>query len=339
MKEYKFDDKIEALLPRYCDGHVTDEERKQVEDWMNESADNQRIARQFFMLYLSADTLNVMKKVDTEKALAKVKIRLLRKNGTLAIKWFQRVAAVLLFPLIISILVQLWRNNEPAVPQMMEMKTNPGMTALLTLADGTVVFLNSESSLAYPSSFNGNTREVTLKGEAYFEVAKNPDKRFIVSTPHQSRIEVLGTSFNVEAYEEHTYITTTLIEGKVGFSFEENDASKYINLSPGQKLVYDSENNKISLYQTSGASEVAWKDGKIILNNTSLEEALRMLEKRYGVEFIIKNERLKKSAYTGTFTNQRLEKILEYFKISSKIRWKYISDEKNENKKERIEIY
>ena len=106
-------------------------------------------------------------------------------------------------------------------------------------------------------------------------------------------------------------------------------------------MVYDSETDKVRLYKTSGKSELAWKDGEVVLDNTPLEEALWMLEKRYSVKFVIKNEKLKNSSFTGTFTNQRLEKILEYFKVSSKIRWQHINDDKDgsDRKKEIIEIY
>ena len=99
-------------------------------------------------------------------------------------------------------MVQHWGGSEQELAQMMEVKTNPGMMTSLTLPDGTLVFLNSESTLSYPSRFDSDTRNVTLQGEAYFEVAKNPEKKFIVSTSHQSQIEVLGTHFNVEAYEK-----------------------------------------------------------------------------------------------------------------------------------------
>ena len=211
----------------------------------------------------------------------------------------------------------------------------------LIRSGGTIVYLNSESSLSYPSRFNGDFRKVTLSGEAYFEVAKDPEKKFILSTTHQSQIEVLGTCFNVEAYEQNTEVITTLIEGKVDFMFEKDAGVKHVFLSPREKLVYDSETDKVHLYKTSGKSELAWKDGEVVLDNTPLEEALWMLEKRYSVKFVIKNEKLKNSSFTGTFTNQRLEKILEYFKVSSKIRWQHINDDKDgsDRKKEIIEIY
>lgn len=337
--------RVEELLPRYCDGIVTEEERLQIEVWLNSSEENKRIAKQIHTLYLAMDTVSVFKKVDTEKALQCVKSRMsgqldIKSKKTIWWEWVQRVAVILFVPLLAILIWQNLNGGDKEIAQMMEVKTSPGIMTSLTLPDGTVAYLNSESSLSYPSSFSGDIREVTLSGEAYFEVTKNPEKKFIVRTPHHSRIEVLGTSFNVEAYEDYADVATTLIEGSVHFLYNSNgDVSKQIALSPGQKLLYVSDSDKVKLYNTSGISEIAWKDGKVILDNTSLEEALRMLEKRYGVEFVIKNEKLKNSSFTGTFAKQRLEKILEYFRISSKIHWKYIHDHKNENKKEIIEIY
>lgn len=331
--------KIEELLPRYCEGLTTEEERLQVEAWMDESEENRRMAKQVYALYLATDTLHVMKKVDTEKALSRVKSRMTGKKKTMWWEWAQRAAAVLFIPLLITLMVQHWGNDEQELAQMMEIKTNPGMMTSLTLPDGTLVFLNSESTLSYPSRFNGDTRNVNLRGEAYFEVAKDPEKKFIVSTSHQSQIEVLGTHFNVEAYEKEDRVSATLVEGKIGFIYKCDNASKKVLMAPGQKLIYDSKDSKVQLYATSGESETAWKEGKIIFRNTPLEEGLRMLEKRYNVEFIIKNNRLKGDSFTGAFTNQRLERILEYFQLSSQIRWRYLDSPDITDEKSKIEIY
>lgn len=331
--------KIEELLPRYCEGLATEEERLQVEAWMDESEENRRMAKQVHALYLATDTLHVMKKVDIEKALSRVKSRMTGKKKTMWWEWAQRAAAVLFIPLLVTLMVQHWGNDEQELAQMMEIKTHPGMTTSLTLPDGTLVFLNSESTLSYPSRFDGDTRNVNLQGEAYFEVAKNPEKKFIVSTPHRSQIEVLGTHFNVEAYEKENRVSATLVEGKIGFIYKCDNASKKVLMAPGQKLVYDSKDSKVQIYATSGESEIAWKEGKIIFRNTPLEEGLRMLEKRYNVEFIIKNNRLKGDSFTGTFTNQRLERILEYFQLSSQIRWRYLDSPDITDEKSKIEIY
>lgn len=331
-------EQIEEMLPRYYDGKLTREERRQVEAWMAESDANRRIARQVHLLCLATDTLNVKRKVDTEKALNRVRGRM-AAGKTSWWTWAQRVAAVLFVPLAVALLVQ-YANHSAGPVQMVEIRTNPGVTTSVVLPDSTVVCLNSGSSLSYPSRFEGDTREVALKGEAYFDVAKDKKKKFIVSAAHRSKIEVLGTRFNVEAYEDDENISTTLVEGKVCFLYETRSrVGKKIVMQPGQKLVYNPAEDNVQLYATSGVAETAWKDGKIIFRNTPLPEALRMLEKRFDVDFVISSKRLVDNSFTGTFTNQRLERILEYFKISSKIRWRYLDSADIRDERSKIEIY
>ena len=321
---------IELLLPRYCEGIATVEEQRLVKDWMKESEENRRIVKQMEILYLAADTVHVINNVNTEKALVKVKGKKTERRKVAWWKWAQRVAAVLFLPLLATFLVEHYGGKDADV-QMLEARTNPGMTTSVVLPDSTVVFLNSESSLRYPSSFkNSKERKVELKGEGYFEVTKDVEKHFIVSTVHRSQVEVLGTSFNIEAYEESPEVSTTLIKGKINFSFQEGVRKK--------QIVYDSKKGTARLLETSGETETSWKDGKIIFDNTSLKDALRILEKRYNVVFIQKNP-ARKAAFTGTFTSQRLERILEYFKLSSNIHWKYVDGKDASQKKTHIEIY
>ena len=328
----------EELLPRYCDGAVTEEERLRVEAWLQESPENRKVAEQMQTLYLAADTVNVMKKVDTEKALKKVRSKMVtRKNSPW--EWTQRIAAVLSIPLLIALFVQYMAGRDE-LAQMVEVKTNPGMITTVVLPDSTVVYLNSESMLRYPVRFGRDMREVTLSGEAYFEVTKDPKKKFIVATPHYSQIEVLGTHFNVEAYEDDADISTTLVEGKVCFLYEASaGGAKKVVMAPGQRLVYNVASQNVQLYETSCTSETAWRDGKIIFKDTPMDEALEMLEKRFNVMFIVKNKKLMDNSFTGAFAEQRLERILEYFKISSKIRWRYLESPDIRDEKSKIEIY
>ena len=139
--------------------------------------------------------------------------------------------------------------------------------------------------------------------------------------------------------KKKTGLQQHLVEGKIGFIYSSDNGSKKVLMDPGQKLVYDTRDSKVQLYATSGESEIAWKEGKIIFRNTPLEEGLRMLEKRYNVEFIIKNDRLKGDSFTGTFTYQRLERISEYFQLSSQIRWRYLDSPDIKDEKSKIEIY
>lgn len=110
-------------------------------------------------------------------------------------------------------------------------------------------------------------------------------------------------------------------------------------MKPGQKLLYDTTSSQVKLFRTSGETETAWKDGKIVFLATPLPEALRMLEKRFNVNFVLSNDRLRSEAFNGTFTNQRLERILEIFKISSNIKWRYLDTQNTTNERARIEIY
>ena len=333
-------DMIEYLLPRYCSGEATVEECRQVEEWIRQSDENYRIAKQIHTLYLATDTMQVLSKVDTEKALSSVCQKMSKDSvrpKVTVVTWLQRVAAILFIPLLIAFGIQNLKPRPVEIAQTIEVKTNPGMTTTVNLPDGSVVYLNSESKLSYPSSFDKDKRRVTLQGEAFFEVQKDPEHGFVISTPHETKIEVLGTSFNVEAFEKDAFVSTTLIEGKVRFDYMKNERATAVLMKPGQKLTYSS--SRIQLTETNGESEIAWKDGKIVFLATPLPEALRMLEKRFNVTFVLSNDRLRGEAFTGSFSHQRLERILEIFKISSNIKWRYLDTQDTMNEKTRIEIY
>lgn len=329
---------IESLLPLYCEGLVTEEERIKVDSWLRESEENRRIARQIEMLYMATDTLNVMKQVDTEKALTKVRRRMKKRKEVVWWTWVQRVAAALFLPLLGAYLIERYAQTDTI--QMLEARTSPGMTAKVILPDSSVVHLNSDSRLCYPSSFRGEEeRKVELQGEAFFDVQKNPEQQFIVSTSREAQVRVFGTRFNVEAYSEDPNITVTLVDGRVGFDYPLKKEVKELRLTPGEKVVYNSRSGQVELFKTSCRTETAWVDGKIILENTPIKEVLRILEKRYNVQFIVHPSIKLTGAFTGTFTNQHLDRILEYFKLSVGLRWKYIEPKDPFDIKTRIEIY
>lgn len=327
-------DIVEELLPRYCEGNVSAEEREKVEKWIRQSEEHYKIARQIQLIYLASDTISVMDRVNTDNALSKVDNRIRRSKLKVLFIWGQRVAAILFIPLLVAYLLQVLIPEKQDI-RMLEVRTNPGMTTSLTLPDGTKVNLNSESSLIYPESFEGDLRSVRLEGEAFFEVVKNPEKRFVVTTPHNASVEVLGTSFNMEAFKWDSIVSTTLISGKVAFI----SRSGQVNMKPGEKLVYNIQADRASIYQTNGEAEISWKNGMIIFRKTPFEEALRMLTKRFNVDFVVSNNKYVKDFYTGLFTNHRLEQILDIFNASSGIKWRYIPSENQLDRKSKVEIY
>ena len=181
----------------------------------------------------------------------------------------------------------------------------------LNLADGSKVWLNSASSLRFPVFFAGNTREVELKGEAYFEVSKNEDKKFSVRSGNQT-VEVLGTHFNINAYSDEPSITTTLIEGAVRV-IELNSKKSQI-LRPGEQSKVDRE---IRIHRKDTQAEVAWKDGYFYFENASIETVMRQLGRWYGITARYETE-LPEHHFEGAIaTNLTLLEVLEILQKSN----------------------
>lgn len=333
---------IEDLLVRYYDGKATVDQMQEIEAWLEISNENQQKAKDVYTLLLSTDMKEVIDTLDVEEELIKVKRRMKRTEHPIAWwRWMQRAAAVMFIPMAITILLLLNQSESVSTvhAQMLEVQTQPGVVTSFRLPDSTLVYLNSASSLRYPSNFTGDTREVSLSGEAYFDVTKDPARRFVVSTPQNSKVEVLGTRFNLEAFDDMEEVVTTLVEGKVEFKFRKAGNEQRMIIKPGQKTVYNKKSEEIVVKKTSGESELSWKDMKVIFKQTSLKDALHMLEKRYNVEFIVKTSRYDKYTFTGTFTDQYVDEILENFKISSRIRWRNIEKENKNQGRRLIEIY
>lgn len=173
------------------------------------------------------------------------------------------------------------KGTAGAQAQLNILSTPRGGQYQLTLQDGTKVWLNAASSITYPAVFVDGTRRVKVKGEAYFEVAKNKTKPFIVDVDGQSSVEVLGTSFNINAYSDEDNSRTTLLEGSVKVIGPASDA---VILKPGQQAVMDSRKGVTMLSDIDTEEVMAWKDGYFQFNGTSLAAVLRQLARWYDVE-------------------------------------------------------
>lgn len=333
-------EEIEDLLLQYYEGVTTEEETVRVEEWLGASDENRRIGRHIQTIVLAANVAQVSSKLDVKKALANTHRRMGQKKVSryqVLFRGMQRAAAILFIPLVVSWCALYW-DRDHQVTEMMEVRTNPGMTTSVELPDGTKVILNSSSSLQYPSRFSQEERKVKLVGEAFFSVTKDK-KQFVVDALNGSEIVVHGTEFNIEAYSENRTVQTTLVSGKVSFSYLDNGKRANLMMQPGQKVIYDIVQDKVVVKKVNVDVETSWKDGHLIFKNTPFEEVLKKLSKRYNVTFVLKNPTLKQSSFTATFTKQRLERILENFQISSNIRFKFIEDGDINVERQVIEVY
>lgn len=182
----------------------------------------------------------------------------------------------------------------------------------IVLADGTKVYLNAVSSIKYPTQFNGDQRIVELDGEAYFEVAKNKNKPFIVKSGDQD-IEVLGTHFNVHAYDNESVVKTTLLEGSVAVSYKNQKAI----LKPGQQSNVSDKFNKITIKQVDTEAAIAWKNGRFKFDNADLKTVMRQLERWYGIKVEYRGDVPDVRFNGGTFMNKNLSEVLKVLELSN----------------------
>ena len=166
-------------------------------------------------------------------------------------------------------------------------------------------------------------RRVVLYGEGYFDVTKDPERKFVVEA-QSTEIEVYGTEFNVEAYDDE-YIRATLVSGRIGMKYDDaNHRRQLVQMMPDQQITYNARTGVIYLNTANIPCNTSWKEGKIVLSNTPLKDALRMIGNKYNVSFNIRNDELLGNTFTGTFSNQSLDLILKHFSISSKIKFRRI---------------
>jgi transmembrane sensor len=197
----------------------------------------------------------------------------------------------------------------------------------LTLPDGSKVWLNAASSLRYPTEFNSKERLVELTGEAFFEVAHDPSSPFVVETNRQ-HVKVLGTSFNLYAYNTEKKIITTLVQGSVVLSYADgSDLLKTQQLLPGQQSVL--HDNGMQVKNVEIDQYISWKDGTFMLSNADLATFAQQIERWYDVELLIDSS-LKEVRISGIFSrkanlSELLEAISENEKINFKIEGRRIS--------------
>lgn len=199
-------------------------------------------------------------------------------------------------------------NNVVVVPY--------GGTYILKLQDSTRVYLNSGSRLEFPSQFAKSERRVKMSGEVYFEVTHNEKRPFIIEVEN-TEIRVLGTSFNVKAYPEESFIYATLVEGKIGFT---KDGGSDRILTPGQQLVFGKQREDLVVQAVNTQLYTAWKDGLFWFRDLSLEDILKIVGRWYDLEIFYVNPEVKDVRYSGKMKMySAVEDILRKFEKSDEV--------------------
>lgn len=189
----------------------------------------------------------------------------------------------------------------------------------LTLMDGTRIWLNSNSKLRFPSEFGSGIRKVELKGEAFFEVAKDSVHPFVVNA-NKAQVKVLGTSFNVNAYSDLNEIVTTLVEGRVEVS--DTLFGNKVKLLPNEQYRFNKLTGKTLKQIVDTEIYTAWKDGRFVFENESLEDIMTRLSRWYNVDVSFLNESVKKLRFSGDLTRyDNIDQILELIEVTQKVKF------------------
>ncbi len=234
------------------------------------------------------------------------------------IQAFSKIAAILLLPLLLAgslTIGYLLQSSKATMEQSVSSVIHApmGSRVSFSLPDGTKGWLNSGSSLTYSIPFSNN-RNVSLDGEAWFDVTHDQEHPFEISAG-KSIVKVLGTSFNVSAYQEAQYIEVVLQQGRV--EFYQDDLAEKITMVPSQKLVLS--NGKVDLTTTDPSKYQAWTEGKLIFRGDNMAEVARRIERWYNVKVILADEELEKYSFRATFEDDSLEEVLRLLGLTSPI--------------------
>ncbi|MGS2761875.1 FecR family protein [Sinomicrobium sp. M5D2P9] len=329
---------IEILFKKFRDNTISEEEYHRLMDWIKESGSESRMQKwmdeHWEGLKKNQDhpEREIVSDTRFEQMLEKAdKRRRIHRpgNGKTGYRYYQ-VAAILVLLLSVSGIWYYQNKEEPLPPPaMVTQHISSGEKATITLPDGTVVRLNSNTELVFPDRFSGNAREVMLRGEAFFEVVKDKEHPFLVKTGELTT-RVLGTSFNVKAYENEeeveVSVATGLVEVSKGKTGKENEEKQHVLLNPSQQAVYREDDQDFITREVDIASIAIWKDGILSFNRTPLDQAAKMLERWYGVKVILKNPGLKKCVITGDHKNQGLSSVLHSFQYSLGVSYEITKD-------------
>lgn len=242
------------------------------------------------------------------------------------IKWTSRIAGALFILLVLCMGVYFHREYASAEKYWVEIKAPAWTRAQFSLPDGTTGWLNSNSGIKYKGSF-ANKRTVLLTGEAYFDVAKNTGKPFLVQTRDAS-ISVLGTRFNIAAYENEKDLEVVLEEGKLAFKAHESDRT--YTLKPNDLVVYHKDNKEFTVESVHSAKYTSWKEGKLIFRNDPIDVVTRRLERWYNIVIVNNVPVSEDIRWRATFEDENLERVLDIMEKTLPV--DYTIEESNMNR-------
>lgn len=309
------------IFERYIQHCASDDEIKRLSNWIK---DNQEISlwlerqietsssvmeKEVQMHILSHIKDEINSTIQRDKAAA------IKRDIRIRLNMWMRVAAIFILPILAAAGMYFYMSKHESSPAPFIVAVDRGQKANITLPDGSKAWLNSQSKLTYFADFNTEKRALLLDGEAYFEVAHNPEKPFIVNS-NDITVEALGTAFGIKAYSEDILISSILMHGKVKVTTPNGTNI----LKPNDRILYDKDSRTTQKSTVTNAVDfTGWIHNELRFENESLNEIAKNIQRIYNVEIVFASEKLKTLRYTGTVDNNSLESVLNIIALTSPI--------------------
>jgi ferric-dicitrate binding protein FerR (iron transport regulator) len=331
---------FENMLLRLMEGEqLSDEQLKTLKDWLNRNPERKTELQPLTVIWTQLDAIREINEEEINAQWDKMQALTLNSKAiqrkSKLMSW-SKYAAVFILGLLIASTIYYSNYSEKTQAYLSQVIEVPyGAKSTVKLADGSEVILNAGSQLSYTNDFGKRSRNVTLSGEAYFKVAKNPEKPFVVNTGDMI-IRAYGTEFNVKSYTDENTTATTLVEGSISVELPNQNykKNKEFFLKPDQQLILEKKTNTTKTKElvknnSTNSLKIAknietevftsWVNDKIIVESETLDKLIIKLERKYNVRIHLDNEELKDLKYTGTLENETIEQIMHVLELSSAI--------------------
>lgn len=297
------------LIARYLAGECNDDEKQQVLEW---SRQHPGLMDEFVSMWQQIPTNEFSP--DVEQALQKVNQRIdttTKKKPKLLYMLVGSVAAAAVIFILVNVIGVLPRNTTDDlgndVGSLLALTTDVNETIEHELSDGSKVWLNQSSAIRYPQTFSGDTREIYLEGEAFFDIAPNAEKPFIIHA-NNTQTRVVGTSFGIRAVKESDEVVVTVSTGIINFSTE--GKSDHIELRQGEQGICNPEDKKLEKTINPDPNYLAWKTKVMVFRQSTLTEVARVIEDVYHTPMIVDSS-VANLEITSTFDQLSLDEVTQ----------------------------
>jgi len=296
-------------------GTISPPELQEFESWMALDEENATKIHEFEQILEQSNsnknnaTFNPHEEWQELQAMIKVESESKNARTIRMFPWIARVAAAVILVLGFTFIFYQYQKIPSDNLNLQTMvQTDISGQKVIELPDGSTVWLNINSELLYPESFDGNTRTLYLKGEAFFDVIPDKDKPFIVHSG-SSKTTVLGTSFNLRAYGKEDEVKLTVVTGKVAFTLP--DDKEGVIVTPGDAAVFDNDTKSIYQLKNLDVNFLSWKTGQLLFDDSPLDHLIFSLERHYNIEIEVEHEGTLNCRFSGDFQETEIENAIK----------------------------